>query len=280
MGIVVFAVSQAFFSDTETSAGNALVAGALDLKIDNTCYYNGLACLPVLGPDDQELGYSTWSQANPRNVGDPDGERCSCTWQAKDLEEGDLFFDLHDLKPGDWEEDTISFDVENPSWICVDFDLTSHIDNTCTEPEQEDEAGACSEPSGQGDLAQVLNFVFWIDDGDNVFEKSERLKTIANGNASQVFGGTKKTPIADSGTTDGPIGPETSYVGKFFCLGNLTRTPVDDGEGSPLERGTGFTCDGSVVDNKPQTDLLTVDMTFEAVQARHNEEFLCNPPVL
>jgi len=28
----------AFFSDTETSAGNILVAGSLDLKVDHTIY--------------------------------------------------------------------------------------------------------------------------------------------------------------------------------------------------------------------------------------------------
>jgi len=33
----------AFFSDTETSLGNTFTAGAIDLKIDNTSYYNGAA---------------------------------------------------------------------------------------------------------------------------------------------------------------------------------------------------------------------------------------------
>src|SRR3989344_7981940 len=130
---LALAGTRSFFNDTETSEGNILAAGALDLKIDNTCYYNGLACVPALGPDDKELGYSVWS-SNPRG-GDPEGERCSCTWKAKNLEEGDLFFDFHDLKPGDWEEDTISIDVDNPSWLCADIRVTRDADNSCTEPE-------------------------------------------------------------------------------------------------------------------------------------------------
>src|SRR3989338_10119894 len=104
---VGFAATQAFFSDTEVSANNTFTAGELDLKVDNTCYYNGLACKPVLGPDDTLLGYSTWSPTEGRG-GDPNGDRCTCTWGLKDLGEGDLFFDFNDLKPDDESEDTIS----------------------------------------------------------------------------------------------------------------------------------------------------------------------------
>ena len=32
----------AFFSDTELSSGNTFTAGAIDLKVDNESYYNGL----------------------------------------------------------------------------------------------------------------------------------------------------------------------------------------------------------------------------------------------
>ena len=38
VGVVAFAATQAFFSDTETSVGNTFAAGAIDLKIDNTSY--------------------------------------------------------------------------------------------------------------------------------------------------------------------------------------------------------------------------------------------------
>src|SRR3989344_3740837 len=159
----------AFFNDTETSVGNVLQAGALDLKIDNTCYYNGDACIL-----DTASGLSFWDGV-PDNSQTPAQSTyiCSCTWGPKDLAAGDLFFNLRDLKPGDWEEDTISIDVDNPSWLCADINVQSHVDNTCTEPENAavgGESGACIAPNGPGDLAQELYFVFWEDDGDNVWE--------------------------------------------------------------------------------------------------------------
>jgi len=273
---VVFGVTRAFFSDTETSKDNVLQAGALDLKIDNTCYYNGQACVPALGPDDQELGYSVWSD-NPHR-GNPEGERCTCTWKSKDLEPGDVFFDLHDLKPGDWEEDTISINVDNPSWLCADIKVTRDADNSCTEPEQAavgGESGACVDPDGDGELAENLYFVFWKDDGDNVFEEGETEGILTEGTADNILGGAKWA-LADSSTRGGPIGPDTYYIGKFFCFGKIGLDPEPEGEGGPVgERGTGFTCDGKLVDNKPQTDSLEGDISFYAEQARHNEGFSC-----
>ena len=35
-------LSSAFFSDAETSVGNVLAAGAIDLRVDNESYYNGV----------------------------------------------------------------------------------------------------------------------------------------------------------------------------------------------------------------------------------------------
>jgi len=272
VAVVALVATQAFFNDTETSVGNVLQAGALDLRIDNTCYYNGNACTPVLDDNHQPLGYSTWN-------GLPDGERCSCTWGPKDLSEGDLFFNLRDLKPGDWEEDTISIDVDNPSWLCADLKVTKDDDNTCTEPETTDETAhqlVCA-PGNKGELAQNLHFVFWSDDGDNVFEVGEREKILTQGTADQVLNGVKWA-LADS-AHGSAIGPKTYYIGKFFCFGTIGLSPLEDGNGSPVDRkGSGFTCDGKPVDNQSQTDVLIGDVSFYAEQARHNEGFLCNPP--
>ena len=67
----------AFFSDTETSTGNTFVAGAIDLKVDNTSYVT--------------------STVSGELVKSP-----NTSWQLDDLD-GHLFFDFHDLKPGDIE---------------------------------------------------------------------------------------------------------------------------------------------------------------------------------
>src|SRR3972149_6170779 len=114
---VVFGITQAFFSDTETSQNNILAAGKLDLKIDNTSYLN----------------HATSS---------------ATTWGSKDLTPDELFFNFKDLKPGDEGEDTISIHVDdNDSWACMEMTLTEDDDNTCTEPESIDDP-TCSEPDG------------------------------------------------------------------------------------------------------------------------------------
>lgn len=272
--ISVLRLTSAFFSDTETSTGNILQAGELDLKIDNTCYYNGLACRPVLGPDDRPLGYSTWSSSTGRG-GDPNGERCSCTWEPKDLEAGDYFFDFTDLKPGDREEDTISFEVQNPAWACMKINITQNTDESCTEPEILNDLN-CPDT---GDLAQNLNFVFWSDDGDNIHQTDEFI--IKEGTASAILVGDTWT-LADSGSsvwpTPGPIpANETRYIGKYWCFGTL----------SVSVNPPGFSCDGSALNNAAQTDKVLADVEFTAVQSRHNPGFLCNgngitptPPII
>ncbi|MES2966749.1 MAG: TasA family protein, partial [Patescibacteria group bacterium] len=42
IGALVAGGTGAFFSDTETSTANVFTAGAIDLKVDNESYYNGV----------------------------------------------------------------------------------------------------------------------------------------------------------------------------------------------------------------------------------------------
>ena len=265
---LVLVGSQAFFSDTETSEGNILQAGALDLKVDNTCYYNGNACVD---------GHFVNTE-----------EACSCTWQSDDLSEQDVLFSFRDLKPGDWEEDTLSFNVENDAWVCADLDLTSNLDNSITEPEDEADAlpGNNSDGTVNGDLAGELEFIFWNDDGDNVHEVDE--KVLTSGLASEVLD-SARWAIADSSTGRPGLGGQAAYVGKAFCFGNLTASPlaqraytgpnVDNDVDTDVDpQDGGILCDGKLVGNISQTDSLGGNVVFYAEQARHNEGFLCNPP--
>lgn len=282
VGAVAFGATRAFFSDTETSTGNVLAAGAIDLQVDNTCYYNGQACTNGF------WGGTPNASPNPTNT-------CSCTWNQKDLTSSDVFFNLTDLKPGDWEEDTISLHVNNnDAWACADIKVTDHSDNGITEPEDEVATGSGDNNDGtpDGDIAQALDFIFWNDDGDNVFEDGEGILT--QGPASNVLGNVRWA-LADSqnkvleGT--GPlIGSKDYFIGKAFCYGTLTPRPLPLGQQGPYSPAVdnnndavvnsldgGFECDGSQVGNISQTDKLTGDIVFEAVQSRNNEGFLCNP---
>ena len=258
VGAVALAATSSFFSDTETSTGNVLQAGSIDLIIDNHSYIdqtgNGLV------------------------------ENAGTTWRATDLT-NQLFFNFTDLKPGDLGEDTISLHVDsNPAWVCADISLTANSDETCTEPENaavDGENGACVvETNGQnGDLAQALNFIFWKDDGDNVLEDGETVLT--QGPASGILDGAHWA-LFDS-STGSPTDPEQVYwIGKAWCFGTLSENRVaqDTLGGQPTNgpdvRGAGVTCDGAPVNNVAQTDLLRADVTFRAVQQRHNDPFYCD----
>ncbi len=259
LAVSVFA-SQAFFSDTETSTGNILQAGAIDLKIDNTSY--------ITGPD----GKLVKSE--------------STTWELADLS-GHLFFDFSDLKPGDLGEDTISIHVNNnPAWLCAAARITEDSDVDYTEPELESDTtvNPTPTPPGLGELDDNIEIAFWADDGDNVYEQGEQI--FLQGLISQL-GQSGKIALVDSTTniweqTPSPFpGGQTRYIGKAWCFGDLVPSAVPQSNGGPLEgdppRGTGFTCDGaSSINNAAQTDMVKGDIQFYAVQSRNNASFTCS----
>ncbi len=264
VGAMVVGGTTAIFSDTETSTGNTFTAGAIDLTVDNESYYNGV------------LNEGT-------------------SWLQTDLTEKNLFFDFRDLKPGDYGEDTISLHVKNnDSYLCADVTLTSNQDNGWTEPELNDED---SYTAGRGELGDRVSFIAWADDGDNVPEVGETVYSLGPIGGLNL-GETETAPLADSqvnvwndNLAGGPLpGDSTRYIGKAWCFGEMTPVVIpQDGfgkfetpEGSiepngPEVRGAGFTCSGAGEDNSTQTDSLTADISFRAIQARHNEGFECLP---
>lgn len=248
--VVAVSATGAFFSDTETSTGNTFTAGAIDLKIDNTSY--------VTNPEGTLV-------ASPNN-----------TWQLSDLT-NQLFFSFADLKPGDIGEDTISVHAgSNNAWACMALATTSTPDNGINDPEAA--AGDTTDGPNGGELQNFLNFAFWNDDGDNVFETGETGITQLTGPASSIFNGNWLT-LADSGTgtSSAILANSTRYIGKAWCFGTLTPAPLaNNASTSPLVRGTGFTCNGAGNNNIAQTDGIVVDVSFYAVQARNNGQFLCS----
>ncbi len=262
IGVIIAAVlgaSSAFFSDKETSPDNTLVAGAVDLKIDNTSYYNGEP-----SPD--------------------------TSWTLNDLTD-QLFFNFLDVKPGDRGEDTISLHVDdNDAWACMNVELTKDDDATCTEPEQIDDP-TCDEPDEpedlwDGELGGLINFIFWGDDGDNVLEQDETDLVFKEGTASAVLAnGVWKLADSTGNIWDEfqhPLqGGKDYYIGKAWCLGQLTEAPLEqDGKGADSDRTPanstgGVLCDGSGLNNAAQSDILMANIGFSAIQSRHNPDFTC-----
>src|SRR3989344_7512215 len=254
VGAVVIGGAAAISSDTEVSTGSTFAAGAIDLTVDNESYYNGVF----------NEGTS-WLQ--PANLNDEQGPG----------EEGQYwFFNFRDLKPGDWGEDTISLHVNNnDSYLCADVTLTSNQDNGSTEPELNDEDPYTA---GEGELADNVHFIWWADDGDNVLESDEELLPAGTLGALGI-GQTATVPLADANGNiwpedeDGPLpGDSTRYIGKAWCFGALdvnASTYAQDSDSGPDVRP--IVCDGSQEDNSTQTDSMTADISFRAVQSRHNE---------
>ena len=254
----------AFFSDTETSTGNILAAGAIDLGIDNHSYYNG--------------------QLNPET-----------TWRVDfDLSDNPprQFFNFRDIKPGDWGEDTISLNVtNNESWLCADVKLTSDDDNGLVDPEEDD--GDNTPGPGEGELADAVGWYWWADDGDNVLETcqfespqpcTDEVLLPAGPMGALNVGQTATVTLADSikniwtNQSGDPLDPQdVRFVGKAWCFGDTTMTPYPQDGGNqqsgPDDRP--INCDGSGVNNVAQTDSFTADISFRAVQSRNNEDFVC-----
>ncbi|MEK7559650.1 MAG: TasA family protein [Patescibacteria group bacterium] len=259
---VVIGATFAFFSDTETSTGNTFTAGAIDLTIDNESYV---------------IDYLT-------DIGNPTGALVAnsfTSWTLSDLTI-EKFFNFEDLKPGDYGEDTISLHVENnDAYLCAAARITSDLDNTITEPEDEVSGPNNDDNDGttDGDLDSQVNIAFWGDDGDNVFEVGENV--FLQGPISGM-GQVGQIALADTqnnvwGTIAPVPGASTQYIGKEWCFGTLTPSPIAAGNGGPIARGTGFTCSGAAsIDNIAQTDSVVGDLQFYAVQSRNNTGFTCS----
>ncbi len=261
IGSIFFAVAilaggtGAFLSDSGSSIGNTFATGVVDLKIDNESY----------GTDNWgKLYFST-----------------STSWSLSNLA-GKLFFNFTDVKPGDIGEDTISMHINNNNaYACMNVNITATPENGQNEPE------AAVDPTAgvnDGELQNYLYFTFWADDGDNVYEKGE--KVFKQGLAKDIFKG-DSWALSDSQTNiwdgSGPIpGDTTKYIGKAWCFGSSTQNPVaQDGLGKtgangPLVRGTGFSCDGAPVGNIVQSDGIKADVSFSVAQSRNNGSYLCS----
>jgi hypothetical protein len=156
VAVITVKATQAFFSDKETSTGNVLSAGSIDLKVDSTAHYAGLVCVNGLWAEDGNVNNNT----RPELL----NTACTGSWASKDLT-NEKFFSLTDVKPGDSGENTLSLTVlDNNAWACIQVYNLQNNENTLVDPETE--AGdVTSDPNG-GELAQNVYFTAWLDQGN------------------------------------------------------------------------------------------------------------------
>ena len=208
----------------------------LELKVDSRAVYNG-----VLQP--------------------------ALSWKLKDLVPGvDHFFNFDDVKPGDMGQHTISLHVKkNPAYVCLDFNNLKDFENDVNEPE------SIVDHFSGGELSKNLEFFAWRDDGDNVFEKNEKVifGASATETASTLLSSTTYA-VADANSGNSCAVDSINYVGIIWCAGDLQ---VD------LKKAK-VSCDGSGLGNIIQTDSMSVDVILRAVQANTNNGFKCKKEVL
>ena len=247
------------------SSGNTFAVGEVDIMVGNGSYYNGVFSAET-------------------------------SWSVSDLT-AEKFFDFSDMRPGDYGEDSISIEVLlEDTYLCAEVTLTSNNENGCNEPEALEDSSCGSPGVGEGELADLMEFIFWADDGDSVLEHDEPI--IAGGAMGDLgLGVPLPVTLADSGTNiwtgvGGPL-PEDSVVsiGKAWCYGSIIPqpllqdgdtdawSPADDNDANTIAGESadgGFVCVGSTLDNQTQTDSVTGDASFNAVQAFGNEGYLCS----
>lgn len=228
---VVVGGTTAFFSDEEVSTGNTFTAGALDLKVDNTCYYNKLADGQPNCPNDKDIVTS---------------------WEQTDLGPSHKFFWFDDLKPGDFGEDTVSLHVDNDAWMRMLINIDKNADNGCNEPELEAET-ACKEDDN-GELLDKLVFKVWLDQGVTPgFQGPQDLSECDNDLVAEF----EPVIISEGTVQNGESWALDSYQGAYLkggetaCFGIAWRLPKEVG-------------------NEVQTDGVEATMTFNVEQHRNN----------
>ena len=116
-----------------------------------------------------------------------------------------------------------------------------------------------------GELAEVMEFFAWKDDGDNIFELGE-IPIFGTSTQSAIDVINEQTyTIGDAGGNDFCEANQTCYVGIYWCTGDLEVN---------LDTAL-ITCDGSMLGNETQTDSMTVDVAIRALPAKENPRFLC-----
>ena len=274
VAIIAIGATGAFFSDTETSTGNTFAAGAIDLGVDNTSYYNGQPNPGTSWALNYDMDKCTVPNPAYRGTETPNvPPTLPC-----------MFFNFNDLKPGDWGEDTISLHVNNnDSYLCADVTLTSNLDNSSTEPEM-DAGDTDWNDDNTGELKDYVKFVWWADDGDNVLEDNETPihKNVPLGTGTVALADSDQNIWGDVDGDDNPIplpGGSDRYIGKAWCFGDLTLQPVPAGQGVNPTVDSGISCNGANAGNLSQTDSMTADIGFRAVQSRNNADFQCTAPI-
>jgi len=191
----------AYFRDTETSKGNTMTAGSLDLKIDLHC----------------------------------PGDGCEIT-PPRDLYDEPAFFRECDIKPGDSGEVTISWHVDdNNAWARLRVADIYDWENKCNDAEIEAGDTTCGNGYTDGELSQYLKFIIWLDEGSKsgwqcgenpaCDDDPQEGNNVLDGNETISYEGTIKQ-LLDS---NGYVFPEEFEASTTYYVGLRWKLPLETG---------------------------------------------------
>ncbi len=171
-------------------------------------------------------------------------------------------FTLPDMKPGDSGEVTLSLTVDdNPACGLVSFNLTSDLDNSCTEPEAVEEGTGCPLPvedSTEGELNDNVVWTIWSDMGTY----NPQIPECNDGTIKP--GDNKYTPLCgDLELTTGNL-----VADKSWSIGELPVSPNQQYYGIKWELPSDVT-------NIAQSDSFAADMIINALQKKNQYEGGC-----
>ncbi len=177
----------AFYKDTETSTGNVMTAGTIDLTIDSYgAVYNG-----------NDINSAGWSLTDLTN---------------------EKFFSFNDIKPADHGRRSISLHVnDNDAWACLLVTNREDDENVRIDPELD--AGDMTEDDGE--LSQNIEVFAWEDNDNNgTYNPVTDVALVAEDGVMMSALG--EIVIADS-TSGSPLtNTDTRQINIAWCAGDQT----------------------------------------------------------
>lgn len=229
--------TSAYFSDEEEFTGNMMTAGELDLAVDY-----------VVHEDQGSAGtYTINSFTNEVNGTDP-GDDLTVNGDGTTISQN-----LSDVKPGDHGHSYFCFTIDdNPAYIWACGELTDTSENGYTEPEPEDD-------NDEGELEENIEVDVTYCELDDNGEQTSTGDTIFSGTLREVLEQLQAgIPLDGSGDGGAAAGGQAAFAG---TSGDAATNPCLCFD---WELPT-------TVGNVIQGDSLEFDLSFHAVQSRHND---------
>ena len=241
----------AYFNDTESFENNTLTAGSLDLFVHVDYSEDQGSYAQYSTPPGSFINGNVVGQLDDGEVVTQEGEGLS--------------IQVSDLKPGDSGEGEFCFSsVDNPAYMWMCGELTANAENGQSEPEMDDDDTGGDPGDGMGELADAMQVTvsYCTPDGEGGNDIGDQ---IVSGSLAEVMDAlVEGVPLSGDGDAGAALADRPAFEG--------VTEPFVEGEPNVAEQCVCFEwIVPTSVENEIQTDSVTFDFEFFAVQSRHND---------